>query len=120
MRLISMTISVFICIFFSFNAFSTPKAKVATLQKTVASSATPEPISASSLKVKSVIIQSMDSNSSEQRLVLSSTEPDRNFFEMPSVENNGTPLLYDLNDIYIDVEVNGEGVNVLYVIDSLN
>lgn len=83
--------------------------------KLVAAAATPEVLYASSKKVSSVIIQALSTNtdfiyignSSNQTFALA---PGKSIEIHGDGLDHGTSAWFDINEIYIRVNVNGEGV----------
>lgn len=94
-----------------------------TLQKTVTAAGTAEALSAAPLQVRSFMIKALGANTG---LIYAgdSTVSSSDGYELTSgdsIGSEGPPFAggtkdYDLNDIYIDSAVNGEGVCVVYQI----
>ena len=88
--------------------------------KTIALAATPEVIVASQIFVKSVVIQALVTNtdflyigdSTRQLFALS---PGRSLTIQGDNMDNGTSGKVDLNTIWAKVNVNGEGLNFVYL-----
>lgn len=118
-----LLITLLLGVFLSANvAFA--KTKWVALSKTVASAATAEPISASKLLVQQFVIQAKSTNtlpisigdSSSQVLTLTAGQST----SLNSQGFQGSAQLLDLNQVYVDVGLNGEGVNVLYAVEVSN
>ena len=78
----------------------------------------PVPLSATEYWVKSLIVQGLDSNTDfvmigDLALQSHSVEPRRSIVIWGDNLDNGTAGQIDLSTVYLDVLVNGEGVNVM-------
>ena len=77
--------------------------------KTVASSATPEAVGTSQ-RIRAVMIQAKSTNTGDVRVGNSNSQDWR-----LDANDSVTIAVEDLADVYVDVDVNGEGVNFLAV-----
>lgn len=90
-----------------------------TLSKAITTSGTPEALSASALRVVAFSVQSKTGNTGTVHIgdstVDNSTKPGMLLTEAQLIAfppKQG--FYYDLADVYVDVSVNGEGVDVTY------
>lgn len=92
------------------------------LDTNVTTAGTAEEISPTSLQVRSAVIQAKKDNTGS--IYIGSSEVDNsgnkgtflNAGEAYTLAQDGTDELYNLNEVFIDADVSGEGVTVTYFI----
>lgn len=94
-----------------------------TLSKTVTTAGTAERLNATALKCVAGIVQAKTANTGTVHLgdstVHNSTKPGRTLTAAQHAENPRHPDgFYDLYDLWIDVSVSGEGVDITYWVEE--